>query len=67
MDARTFQFLRNEKEINELYQLACTQEYVAIDTEFFTQKKNKKFALSLIQICCNHLNYIIDINNKEFF
>jgi ribonuclease D len=58
-----YQILRNENEINELCEKILTQKYITIDTEFFTDKKTKKFVLSMIQICCNDLNYLIDIND----
>lgn len=58
-----YQILRNEDEINELCDKFFAQGYISVDTEFFTNKKSKKFVLSLIQICCDGLNYIIDIND----
>jgi ribonuclease D len=58
-----YQILRNESEVNELCEKILTQEYITVDTEFFTNKKTKKFTLSLIQICCDGLNYLIDIND----
>lgn len=58
-----YQILRNENEINELCDKILSQKYITVDTEFFTDKKTKKFALSMIQICCDNLNYLIDIND----
>ena len=58
-----YQILRNEAEVNELCDQILAQEYIAVDTEFFTDRKKKKFVLSMIQICCNNLNYLLDIND----
>ena len=58
-----YQILRNETEVNILCEKILTQKYITVDTEFFTNKKTKKFVLSLIQICCGDLNYLIDIND----
>ncbi len=63
MEAIKFQFIKNEDDINKFYNIAINQKYIAVDTEFFTNPKSKKFILSLIQICCDNINYIIDIND----